>query len=506
MQLSRRHILSAFWAAGITAGGGARAFAEIATGKDAPFNDETVVTLARRLSAKPYEPMQEAPKAWRRLSFDQYRDIRFKTERAAWRNTDRLFEAQFIPTGYGFRRPIQIHVVEDGQAKKVPFRLDDFHFGPLAPPGLEEEGAGYAGFRLHAPLNQPDYYDEAAVFHGASYFRAVARDQAYGLSARGLAIDTLTPGEEEFPDFETFWIERPATGARSIRVHALLNSRSVTGAFRFDIAPGDETVFDVAATLFPRENLTEVGIAPLTSMFYFNAVNRGRIDDYRPAAHDSNGLLMATGAGQRLWRPLMNHDPRFEVSAFVDRDPKGFGLIQRARDYADFADLALEYERRPSLWIEPKGDWGQGHVILVEIPVNREDVDNIVAYWRPDTPMVPGQSYSFEYRMTWCDEPTFTEARARVISTRTGPHHEGGRLFVIDFGGLDMDPATLRPEVWSSTGEIHYPVVQANPHHGGVRLFFGLRPGDAATVELGATLLRGDAPVTETWLFRWTKI
>ena len=248
----------------------------------------------------------------------------------------------------------------------------------------------------------------------------------------------------------------------------------------------------------------EVGIAPLTGMFYFDAVNRGRVDDYRRAAHDSDGLLMATGAGRRLWRPLPNHDPRLEVRAFVDRDPKGFGLIQRARAYADYADLALEYERRPSLWVEPKGAWGAGHVILVEIPVNREDVDNIVAYWRPDTPLAAGQSYSFDYRMTWCNEPTFAEARARVVSPRVGPHHEGGRLFVIDFSGLDMDPATLRPEIWTSTGEIHYPVVQANPHQDGVRLFFGLRPGDAATVELGATLLRGEAPVTETWLFRWT--
>lgn len=499
MGLTRRHFLAVLAAAGM--GAAARPLA--ATG-GAPFHQRYVVDMARKLAGEAYRPAPEAPSDWNALTFDQYRDIRFKAERASWRDAGRMFELQYLPPGYGYRRPVEIALVKGGVAKPIEFNLDDFDFGPLAPKNLSTEGLGLSGFRAHAPLNRADYLDEAFVFHGASYFRAVARGQTYGLSARGLAIDTLKPGEEEFPDFQRFWIETPEPGAPSIRVHALMNSRSIAGAFRFDIVPGEETVFDVSSTLFPRRDLSEVGVAPLTSMFYFGGTGRAKVDDYRPAAHDSDGLLMVTGEGQRLWRPLANHAPRFEVSAFIDRSPQGFGLIQRARNWRDFADLALHYERRPSLWIEPKDDWGPGHVILVEIPVQSEDIDNIVAYWRPDRPLMAGESYRFDYRMLWCAEPTFADARAAVVATRVGPHHEGGRLFVIDFADLEADLTKVDANVWSNAGEIHYPVVQKNPHVDGVRLFFGLRPGDAQTVELGATLMLDGAPLSETWLYRWT--
>ncbi len=487
----------------LAAAGMAAARGPAAAGEARPFRAEDVVEMARARAAEAFQPTPEAPEAWLKLGFDAYRDIRYRADRAIWRGEDSRFEAQLLPPGYGFRRPVEIAVVENGSARVIPFERDRFTFGPLTP-DLPDPGArGYSGFRLHTPINRPDYADEFVVFHGATYFRAVARGQVYGLSARGLAVDTIRPGREEFPDFQKFWLVRPEPGADHLRVHALLDSRSVAGAYSFDIMPGDETRIEVEATLFPRRDIDEAGLAPLTSMFYFNGMNDRRFDDYRPAAHDSDGLLMETGRGDRLWRPLMNH-PKFEVSAFADENPRGFGLMQRARRWEDYADLALDYHLRPSLWIRPKGEWGAGHVILVEIPVDREDVDNIVAYWRPKEPLRKGGEHRIAYSMEWANAAPDGRALGHVVATRTGPHREGGRLFVIDFDMTRLRAKDVEADVWASSGEIFYPVVENNPYTGGVRLFFGLRPGEANSVELGASLRQHGQPATETWLYRWT--
>ena len=88
------------------------------------------------------------------------------------------------------------------------------------------------------------------IFAGASYFQAIARNQVFGMSARGLAIGTGEPEGEEFPFFRAHWIEAPS-GDRMV-VHSLLDGPSATGAYRFTIRPGDETTIDVEATIFVR--------------------------------------------------------------------------------------------------------------------------------------------------------------------------------------------------------------------------------------------------------------
>ena len=76
-----------------------------------------------------------------------------------------------------------------------------------------------------------------------------------------------------------------------------------------------------------------------------------------------------------------------QISAFADTSPRGFGLLQRERMFADYQDLEARYENRPSVWVEPIGDWGEGAVELVEIPSEQEVNDNIVAFWRPHDPL-----------------------------------------------------------------------------------------------------------------------
>ncbi len=261
--------------------------------------------------------------------------------------------------GWLYNLPVEIWLVDDGTAKRLKADSNLFSLGPLIKDAEPNAPYGFSGFRVHGPINRPDYFDEYVVFQGASYFRAVGRGQLYGLSARGLAVNTARPGGEEFPIFRSFWVEKPKLGARSIVIHALLDSVSTTGAYRFQVEPGEATIIDVEATLYPRRPLTHVGIAPLTSMYLHGPGHHRIDDDFRPAVHDSDGLAIYNGNNECIWRPLTN--PRtLQTSAFLDRNLKGFGLCQRARSFHSFEDLEARYEKRPTLWIEPKGTWGPG--------------------------------------------------------------------------------------------------------------------------------------------------
>jgi len=333
----------------------------------------------------------------------------------------------------------------------------------------------------------------------------------YGLSARGLALKTGDPMGEEFPDFIEFWLEAPGPDQKNMVVHALMDSPSVTGAYRFDISPGVHCVMDVEATLFPRTELENVGLGPLTSMFLYDETNRTRFDDFRPAVHDSDGLLVHNGNGELLWRPLAN-PKRLQISYFVDENPRGFGLIQRARKLSDYADLEALYHNRPGLWVEPRGDWGEGSVMLVEIPTDAEIFDNIVAYWNPRSPMKPGEEISLGYRLTWCPEPQITDRLARVLNTAMGARHNGaqrqpGRFAAIDFEAhplFEDGPDAMTVHIQSSQAETTTGVLQKNPETGGLRLVFAFDPGDSPYAELRAQLFKDGERASEVWLYRWT--
>lgn len=471
------------------------------------FGDDYVKNLARDLASKPFKQETVAlPKGLDQLTYDQYRDIRFIPEKGIWRGEPHKFSFDLFHSGFYFTSPVDIYVVENDQQAKIKYIPDLFTFGPLVPKPDGLTDLHYSGFRLRYPLNSNDYLDEFSVFQGASYFRAVGRGLLYGLSARGLAIDTGQPKGEEFPFFRAFWIRKPEADAGVIVVYALLDSPSTTGAYRFTIKPGEDTQMDVEMELHPRRDLEHAGIAPITSMYLYDAMSHENFEDYRLAVHDSDGLMMLTGAGEWLWRPLANRK-NLQVSAFQDASPRGFGLMQRKRKYQDFLDLEAKYERRPSLWIEPIGDWGAGAVELYEIPTQLEINDNIVAFWHSREVLSQGAAHSFVYRLHWCSQwPTSGGADlAQVRFSGAGLNFDRKRrLYVIEFGGGDLI-GEIKGDVSASSGEISNIVVQMNNTTLATRLSFEHDVTGSELSELRAVLKRGEKKVSETWLYRWTR-
>ena len=472
------------------------------------FGPEKVRELALKLAASDYvKPTIDLPEPFNKLSYDQYRDIRFQTGKAVWRGDKLDFEIQLFPVGWLYDMPVEISLVEQGVATAL--KADDhlFTLGPLIGKGPEAAPFGFSGLRVHGPINRADYLDEYAVFQGASYLRAVGRGQNYGASARGLAINTGRPGGEEFPFFKAFWIEKPKIGAASLVVHALLDSPSVAGAYQFTIQAGETTVMDVEATLYPRKNMQHIGIAPLTSMFFHGPADQRRTMDFRPEVHDSSGLAVLNGSGERLWRPLTN-PKMLQISAFVDKDPKGFGLWQRDRAFQNYEDLEAHYESRPTIWVEPKGGWGEGAIELLEIPADDEIHDNVVVYWKPVKGLEAGGTHAFQYRLHWGDQVPAAWSGSRVAKTRIGSAKKPGIiLFVIDFEGpavkelRDLPVAVLT----ANPGAAANVVVQRNPEIPGVRVSFELNPNGADLVELRLALKAGEQLISESWLYRWTK-
>jgi periplasmic glucans biosynthesis protein len=489
-------------------GGGTSAAAQPArdaSGDAQNFDAQTVRNQARQLAQAAYkEPDKTLPKELADLSYDAHRAIRFKPELALWRTEGLPFQVQFFHRGFIFNDRVDVFEVAGGRARPITYSPSLFDFGPNKPPA-ENSPVGFAGFRLHTPFNRGDYFDEVTVFLGASYFRAVAKGQVYGLSARGLSIATADTKGEEFPAFRAFWIEKPAKGASSIVVHALLDSKSAAGAFRFTIRPGETTVHDVEMALYPRADITQAGIGSLTSMFFFDANDRAGVDDFRPAVHDSDGLAIRNGQGEKIWRPLAN--PRdLQVSVFGDANPRGFGLMQREREFRAYEDLESRFEKRPGVWVEPIGDWGEGAVQLVEIPTKLEIHDNIVAFWRPREPLRAKSEYTYTYRLHWGTGEVEPQPLAKFMKTRSGAGPEGSRRFVLDAIGTPItgtDPATLRAAVSADKGEIRNLVVQANPVTGGARVSFELVTAKEPVIEMRAQLLRAEDPVSEVWIYRW---
>jgi glucans biosynthesis protein len=475
-----------------------------------PFGFEDVAAVAADRASRIYQqPLSELVGSFANLNYDQYRAIRFRRDQDPL-GADAGFGVDLLSPGMIFYEPVQINIVRNGIARHLPFDPSMLEFDPSHfPDGADLQtvgNMGWSGFRVRTTLNRPHVMDEFLVFQGASYFRAVARGTLYGLSARGLAIKTGSPDGEEFPLFTDFWIHQPQPGDETVRIHAVLDSRSVAGAFQFDIRPGAVTMVQTRMALFPRVDLRETGLAPLTSMFWFSPASRRAVDDYRPACHDSDGLQMHTGAGQELWRSLMA-PKTLQISAFMDRDPKGFGLVQRARDFETYQDAEAMYHLRPSAWIEPVGDWGEGEVRLVEIPVENEFNDNIVSYWVPKEPLARGERHEYSYRMGFSALPPDELPLAKVRQVRSGRsiNVETTRSFIIDYDLAMFRDELPQIQVKTSAGSIVHAYLKALPEQHVLRLAFEFEPGREQLADLQAVLTDAEGrPLSETWLTRWT--
>ena len=493
-----------------------RAAQAFAMGTSAPrFDYAALKGQARALANAPYGPAaREVPSPIAHLDWDQFQSILFRPERALWAGDGLPFRLKFFHLGMQFRRSVRLHEIVDGVVREIAYdpALFDLSHTKLDAAHLPKD-LGFAGFQL---LAAPDFERDVAAFLGASYFRAVGGTKQYGLSARGLAVDCGLPRDEEFPDFTAFWFERPAPGARTLVVYALLDSPSIAGAYRFEIEPGETQAMRIDAALYPRKSIERLGIAPLTSMFLCAPNDRRISDDWRPSIHDSDGLALWTGKDEWIWRPLTN-PTSVRVSSFVDEHPRGFGLLQRDRNFDRYQDDGVFYDKRPSVWVEPLSDWGKGAVMLVEIPIEHESFDNIVAFWHPAETPAAGKEYLFAYRLYWGSTPPAVPQAAHAVATWTGVGGQvGGKRdhfswrFVVDFSGGDLDAlgadAKVEPVITASRGTLE--LVSARPLASvrGYRAMFDLRPadGDETPVDLRLFLRSGDRTLTETWIYQWS--
>ena len=522
---TRRTVLAALAASGA---GSLPAFAQ--QGQPAPaepagtkFAYDDLVKKAAALAAAPFDANVPAlPEALARLDFDAWREIRFRGEKGQIGKPGSPFSLQTFHMGHLFKKAVKLNILRDGMATPYPYSAALFDYGktqfdkPL-PPDL-----GFAGFRLHYPLNSPRGGDELISFLGSSYFRVLGRGQQYGLSARALSVNTgLLDNHEEFPFYREFWIDAGGPDSDRATIFALLDSASLSGAYRFDIAPGQNTSVDVTSTVFARSTQSGLGVAPLTSMFFMGENDRhyndrNHYDDFRPEMHDSDGLLMQSAQGDWTWRPLRN--PFIQKVGYFDASHiAGFGLVQRDRAFDHYQDIELAYESRPTYWIEPKGDWGEGRLELIELATKDETADNVVLSWRPKAPVEAGKPFSFAYRLTaMLDDPRLSPA-GRVVNTFSAPvgalgsgekSGPGARRFMVDFAGGDLDfhlgnPAAVEIVASASSGKITRSFLTPNPKIHGFRatIDVAIPPGGSTDMRLA---LRADAaPLTETWAYTW---
>nr|WP_275941900.1 glucan biosynthesis protein G [Pseudomonas lactis] len=472
------------------------------------FSLDDVSAKAKELAGQKYEaPRSNLPNEFREMKFADYQKIRFRNEKAEWADQNTPFKLSFYHQGMHFDTPVKINEVTADSVHEIKYDPTRFDFGDVKFDPKATEQLGYAGFRVLFPINKADKQDEIMTMLGASYFRVVGKDQVYGLSARGMAIDTALPSGEEFPRFTEFWIERPKPGDKHLVIFALLDSPRATGAYRLILRPGTDTVVDVKSQMFLRDKVSKLGVAPLTSMFLFGANQPSKVLNYRRELHDSSGLSIHAGNGEWIWRPL-NNPKHLSVSNFSVENPRGFGLLQRGRNFSHYEDLDDNYDKRPSAWIEPEGDWGKGSVDLVEIPTADETNDNIVAFWSPAELPEVGKPLDVAYRLHWTlDDAAFhspDSAWVKQTLRSTGDvkqsnlirQPDGSVAYLVDFEGPSLKKllpdAPVRSQVSvGDNAELVENSVRYNEHTKGWRLTLRMKIKDASKpTEMRAALVQ----------------
>jgi glucans biosynthesis protein len=500
-----------------------------AASESAEVNLDYVAQLALERAQKPFHsPHRDLPFVLRpeNLDYDKYRQIEFRPDRALWAADDLPFRIEFFHPGYIYHEPIHVNEFTSTYTQPIRFDKDFFDYHELNIARHIPSESGYAGFRVLNQLNDPGRWDELGSFLGASYFRLLGKNLRYGQSARGLALDSGEADRpEEFPIFTDWWLGKPGEGDSGVHLYAILDSVSCAGAYEFFIRPGETTTASIKAVLYFREtnNIAAadknrqpsktVGLAPLTSMFWFGKDTERKFDDYRTEVHDSDGLLVHMGNGEIFWRPLDN-PPATRHQVFHAPNIKGYGLLQRERNFAAYQDMFNLYHQVPSVWVEPDGNWGDGDLHLVELSTDYEGLDNIVAFWDPKIKPVPLQPFRLGYTLYWeGGDADVRRSENRVVSTRIGPDTQfaGARQFVIDFDGpkLDAIPADKPPVAianCSGNATIVDNFVTRNTFLGTWRVILKMQPkaGSHDLVDLRCTLQQGTNAVGETWTYQWS--
>jgi periplasmic glucans biosynthesis protein len=478
------------------------------------FGYDDVVRRARDLAAAPFDTSPPAlPEPLNKFDFDTWRDIRFRPDKAFLNFPGSLFRLQLFHLGHLFLRPVTVNTIDDGIPIPIPYTADLFDYGHTKLDTTFPINLGFAGFRLHFPLNAPTVFDEVIAFLGASYFRFLGRGQRYGLSARGLTVNAGST-VEEFPFFREFWIETPLPQAEHATIYGLLDGEAATGAYKFDLYPGADSVLEVTATLYPRRTDVKFGLAPLTSMFFIGENDHRSSEDFRRELHDSDGLLVNSATGEWIWRPLRN-PLRLEVSDFLDHEVRGFGLLQRDRNFDHYQDLDLAYELRPSYFVEPHGNWGEGQIELVELPTTDEASDNVVASFVPKD--APDMGEAFAYRITASLSLAQLSPNGQVVGTyltaaralgSSEPIAPDSQRFIIDFAGGDLAYYAQNPQLVevvpsASQGKILRSWIVFNSHTNGFRATIDLQLDAGQSTDLRAFLRTGTKALTETWTYPW---
>jgi periplasmic glucans biosynthesis protein len=482
--------------------------------KPTKFDYDDVLRRAKDLAGAAYVSVPPPlPEQLSRIDFDAWRDIRFRPEKAFLNTPGSMFRLQLFHLGHLYRWPVTVNIVKEGMPTPIPYAPNLFDYGRTKFTKPLPINLGFAGFRLHFPLNAPKVYDEVIAFLGASYFRFLGRGQRYGMSARGLTVDAGMTSEE-FPIFREFWIETPMADQEHITIYALLDSAATTGAYRFDLFPGVDSAIEVTATLFPRKTDVKFGLAPLTSMFFVGQNDHRITDDFRRELHDSDGLLLNTGTGEWIWRPLRNPSSA-ETSSFLDKNMRGFGLLQRDRNFDHYQDLDLAYELRPSYFVEPHGNWGDGRVELIELPTQDEAHDNVVASFVAKD--APAAGRAFSYRITASLSFASLSPNGRVVNTfqtearalgSPEPAPPDSRRFIIDFSGGQLAYYAQAPQVVevvpsTTQGRILRSFVVPNSHVDGFRAIVDVELASGQSTDLRAFLRSGNRALTETWTYPW---
>ena len=470
--------------------------------------------LVARLAKQPYKPAAKplAP-FFDQLKYDGHRQIRFKENAAHYGELGNSFRVEFFHPGWTAKKTVGMFDLADGASTPIKYDSKLFDWGQLKVPENTQYPDGFAGFRVLAPDSFLNRRFEYLVFMGASYFRAVTTELGYGLSARGLSINTIGGEPEEFPDFTHFWFQKPQPGERFFKCLALLDGPSVVGAYSFESMPGKTTEMFIKGTVFLRKPVKSLGISPFSSMFWFGENSSPKPYDFRPEVHDSDGLQIELGDGTHLWRPLDNTPGQLRLSLFQADKIKGFGLSERDREFKNFEDLEAVYHRRPAVWVEPIIGFDKGNVTLVEIPTGEETWDNIVAFYQPTEMPTAEKPLDFSYRLQWLDQKEPGKF-AKTLATRRGYVMDSkDQLYVVDFtkGEIQGDkPADWVPDtlvkITSGDAKILDQRAMKNPETGGWRAFFKLNiPDKTNLIEMTCELKDKDKVISERWMYQWRK-